>query len=150
MRRWPLTSLLGTPQLYLPSAFAGEVLISVPVRNTGVACNVEVNLYIYEGSWLPGHGTLLAHYTQDVRFEEGEDKEVVFAHSVIQTGQGRRDIGVEVVAGGLVAASVEFDDVYSVSTAMEEVMGGITAMLPLMAMMGMMMMLSPMMEGGQL
>ncbi|MCL0084239.1 hypothetical protein M1N82_01660 [Dehalococcoidia bacterium] len=111
-----MTSLLVVPQLHALREFTGNILITVPITNKGHACDAVVNLYIFEGSWLPWAGDLLASYSQGVSFEEGERKEVVFAHTVIQTDASRRDIGVEVVVGDLVRASAQFDDVYHVPT----------------------------------
>lgn len=134
-----MSSVLVIPQLHALEVFAGNILITVPITNKGHACDATVNLYIFEGSWLPGAGDLLASYWQDVSFEEGEQKEVVFAHTVIQTDASRRDVGVEVVVGDLVRASRQFDDVFHVTTApglIDQVMG--------IMMMGMMMMILPM------
>ena len=112
-----MPSISAIPRLYVLSEFTGKILIAVPVKNSGPACDATVNLYIYEGSWWGTHGTLLVAYGQDVSFAEGEQKEVVFAHTVIQTGESRRDIGVEVMVGDSVEASAEFDDVYHVAAA---------------------------------
>ncbi|MCL0076491.1 hypothetical protein M1O12_00405 [Dehalococcoidia bacterium] len=111
-----MTSLLVVPQLHALREFTGNILITVPIENKGHACDAVVNLYIFEGSWLPWAGDLLASYSQAVSFLEGEQKEVVFAHTVIQTDASRRDVGVEVVVGDSVKASAQFDDVYHVPT----------------------------------
>ncbi|MCL0079824.1 hypothetical protein M1O18_02855 [Dehalococcoidia bacterium] len=111
-----MTSTLAIPQLQVLGEVTGNILITVPITNKGRACDAVVNLYIHEGSWLPGAGDLLASYSQAVSFLEGEQKEVVFAHTVIQTDASRRDVGVEVVVGDSVKASAQFDDVYHVPT----------------------------------
>ena len=139
-----MPSISGIPQLYLPGEFSGEILIAVPVKNTGPACDAVVNLYIHEGSWMGSHGALLAAYGQEVRFEEEEQKEVVFAHMVIPTGQSRRDIGIEVVVGDSVEASAEFDDVYHVAAAP----GLVENMMSIMMMGMMMMVMSSIMPAG--
>lgn len=125
-----------------PSAFAGEINISVPVRCTGDSGTFEVNLFIFEGSILPGHGRLLAEYTQDVSLVRGQQKDVVFPHTVVPTGEARRDTGVEIVAGNRVLASREFDDVYEVET--QGAGGGLTDMIGMLMMLGMMAMVMPM------
>jgi len=139
-----MSSLLVAPQLHALSKFTGNILITVPIKNTGPAADAVVNLHIFEGSWLPGAGDLLASYWQNVSFAEGEQKNVVFAHTVIQTDESRRDIGVEVVVGDSIKASAQFDDVYYAATAP----GLIDNLMGLM-MMGMMMMVLPMILPGE-
>jgi hypothetical protein len=71
-------------------------------------------LYIFEGSTNPGHGDLLATYDQsDIQFSPGQTKNVAFTHTETQRSQSRRDVGVEVVVGGKVVSSREFDDAYT-------------------------------------
>jgi len=143
-----MTSGLGSPRLGLLAEFTGEIIITIPVTCAGAGCDAAVSLYIYEGSWLPTRGTLLAKYCQEVHFDEGETKEVSFRHRVIQTGESRRDVGLEIVVNGEIVASAQWDDVYSVPGAP----GGLDMlfqMLPLVMMGTMMLMLMPMLEEGQ-
>ena len=143
-----MISSLGTPQLYpLGEPFAGDILIATVIKNAGMPCDALVALFIYEGSILAGHGTLLASYGKEVHFEEGEEKEVTFEHQVVQTGESRRDIGIEVIVNGVIEVSAEFDDVYQVAGTTETMTGSMSALMG----MGMMaMMVSTMMpEGGE-
>ncbi len=126
---------LERPLSVLPSQLAGNIRIAVPIRCAGPGGEVTVNLFIYEGSLWSTHGKLIAAYTQDVSFLGGEEKDVSFEHTVVQTSEGRRDIGVQVVERDRVLASREFDDAYSVATT-----GGGGMMGGLSSMMGMVMM----------
>ena len=139
---------LGSPQ-FMPFEFGGgaDIAITVPVTCSGEACEAVINLYIYEGSWGVSHGSVLATYSQDVPFQEGEQKEITFVHICLPTSQGRRDVGLEIVVEGEIVFSGEWDDVYHVATTTGNMIGDIMAL----GMMGMMaMMMSPMMEGGEL
>jgi predicted phage tail protein len=122
--------------------------ITVPLRCTGGACDAVVNLLIYEGSLWYTHGKLLTTYTQDVSFLQGEEKDVIFEDTMVQTGESRRDAGVQVVVEDQVVASREFDDIYSVDTGGS---GGLTgSMTSMMGMLMMVMMLGslvPMLSG---
>ncbi len=127
----------------------GQMEITVPIKCSGGAGDVVVNLLIYEGSLWYTHGKLLTTYTQDVSFLQGEEKDVIFQDTVVQTGESRRDAGVQVVVGDKVVASREFDDIYSVDTGSS---GGLTSsMTSMMGMLMMVMMLGSLgpMLGGQ-
>jgi len=137
-----MISSSGIQGLYLYSAAPGTVTIVAPIRNLGPAVDATVKLYVYEGSWLPTHGKLLAEYSQDVHFDEGGRKEVEFTHAVVVTDEARRDVGVEVLVAGEVQASREFDDVYTMPTRQGQAMGMLMQMLmimPMFMMMGMLM-----------
>jgi len=93
---------------------------------------------------LPTHGDLLATYTQDASFSQGETKNVVFTHTEEQRDEKRRDIGVEVIIAGKVVISREFDDAYTWPLSQ---LPDWTQMIGLVAVMAMMGMVVPMMEG---
>ncbi len=126
---------------------AGQMEITVPIKCTGGACEVMVNLLIYEGSLWYTHGKLLATYTQDVSFMQGEEKDVIFLDTMVQTGESRRDAGVQVVAGDRMVASREFDDIYSVDTGGGSLTGGMSSMMGLLMMVMMLGSLVPMLSG---
>lgn len=140
-----MTLALDTPLLAPSEQFSGEIEITIPIKCTGPSVDATVALYIYEGSWLPTHGTLLAEYYQDVHFEQNIAKDVTFRHQIVPptsrdpsdwlTGPSKtRDIGCAVEVGGEVVAGHEWDDVYAVS-------GGGGFIDVMMPMMGLMMML---------
>ena len=126
-----------------PSDYSGQITISLPVTCSGAAVAAEVRLYIYEGSLWPQHGALLASYSQQVQFGEGETRELAFSHSVIVTSESRRDVGVEVIVDGQTVVSREFDDVYHVSSGGTD-MSSMMGMMVVVMMTGMML---PALEG---
>ena len=128
-----------------PSDYSGNIVLSLPVTCRGMATTATVKLYIYEGSLWPQHGAMLASYSQEVQFGEGETKDMAFSHAVIATGESRRDVGVEVIVDGQTVVSKEFDDVYHVNGSSGSDFSSMMGMMVAVMMMGMMM---PMLEEG--
>lgn len=120
---------LESPLSVWPSQLVGEIVIVVPVKCLGPACDAIVNLFIYEGSLWYTHGKLVASYTQDISFLKDEEKDVLFRHTVVPTDEARRDVGVQVVVNEEVVGSREFDDVYTVSAGGGDMMGSLMAMM---------------------
>lgn len=128
-----MASISASQLLVQPrQALSGKVVVSVPIKCTGDAADATVHLYIYEGSALPTHGRMLAHYEQSLAFAKGEQRTVEFLHEEQATSEARRDVGVEVEVKGSICASREFDDVYYAATTGG--MEGFSAMLPVMLM----------------
>jgi len=120
--------------------FAGgiPIRISFPVKYTGtVPVDARFVLYIYEGSALPTHGRLIAQYEKVEHFEPGEEKDLVFEHRTVSTGEVRRDLGLEAFRNTERLYSGEWDDTYFVTTTTEQMMGWVVLMIPL-ALVGMM------------
>ena len=138
-----MTLALGNQLLVQSSGLT--VTITVPITCLGPSVDAVVRLYIFEGSTLPGHGTLLATYSQSVSFAPGQTRNVVFTHAETVTPQTSRDVGVEVVVADKVVASREFDDVYTVG---EKGLDW-TQMMGLMVVAMVMGMVVPMMEEGE-
>jgi len=120
--------------------FAGgtPIRISFPVKYVGtVPIDARFVLYIYEGSILPRHGRLIAQYEKAEHFEPEEEKDLVFEHRTVSTMEARRDLGLEAFKNTERVYSGEWNDVYFVTTATEQMMGMVALMIPL-ALMGMM------------
>ncbi len=138
-----MSLVLASPLYLRPSGYLGGIIITVPVKCSGDATIATVNLAIYEGSIYPGAGTLLVEYSKTLSFAKGETKNVEFDHTEVQTGESRRDVGVEVVVGNTVVASNQFDDVYSVGQGG----GGFTDILGMIMPIMMLAMIMPMVGG---
>src|SRR4030042_5059005 len=76
---------LASPLSVLPSQISGEIYINVPIKCVGPAVTATIKLYIFEGSILATHGTLLAEYSQQVEFLGGQIKDVLFTHTETAT-----------------------------------------------------------------
>jgi len=121
-------------QLYdQPKFFGGvRVRISFPVKYMGaVPVDARFVLYVYEGSILPWHGRLITSYEKVEHFEPYEEREIFFEHRTVSTGEGRRDLGLEVFKDTLKLYSGEWDDPYFVTTVPEQMTGWVMMMVPL-------------------
>jgi len=103
--------------VFLPGT---NIIVSVPITNKStVSVRTKVKVYIYEGSLLPGHGTLLATKTSD-EYTIPVNGNYTFSvtHTTVQGTIDRRDIGVEVQywdgSKWATGKTAEFDDVYFV------------------------------------
>lgn len=91
--------------------------------NMAVAVQAKLLVYIYEGSILPGHGTLLATgYTDPLVIDPGATVTLSIVHTTLAGGIDRRDVGVRAYAleGSVwvdTGQAAEWDDVYFVSQA---------------------------------
>ena len=111
-------SLLAPQQLQLFEYAGGtSVIITFPITATGKSTDTVVTMYIYEGSLLSTHGTLLASTSQEVHFDKDVQKDVAFVHVCQQTSQSKRDVGLEIAVDDKTVCSVEWDDLFSVESA---------------------------------
>ena len=111
-------SLLAPQQLQLFEYASGtSVIITFPITATGKSTDTVVTMYIYEGSLLPTHGTLLVSTSQEVHFDKDVQKDVAFVHVCQQTSQSKRDVELEIAVYGKTVCSVEWDDLFSVESA---------------------------------
>jgi|WetSurMetagenome_2_1015567.scaffolds.fasta_scaffold1116884_1 hypothetical protein len=138
---------LASPLSVWPSQVSGEIYINVPVKCVGPAATATIKLYIFEGSILATHGTLQAEYSQQVEFLGGQTKDVLFTHMEKATSQSRRDVGIEIIIDDRVVKSAEFDDVYSAATTSSGM--DMSAMMPMIMMVMVMGMVTPMVSGTQ-
>jgi hypothetical protein len=128
---------LESPLSVWPSQISGEIYINVPIKCAGPAATATIKLYIFEGSILATHGTLLAEYSQQVEFLGSQNKDVLFTHTEKATSESRRDVGIEIIIDNRVVASAEFDDVYSaVTTSNGMDMSGMMGMMMMVMVMG--------------
>jgi len=142
-----MSLILASPLSVWPSQIFGEIHINVPIKCVGPATTATIKLYIFEGSILATHGTLLAEYSQQVEFLGGQTKDVLFTHTETATSQSRRDVGIEIIIDDRVVRSAEFDDVYTAVTTSRGM--DMSAMMPMIMMVMMMGMVMPMVTGGQ-
>jgi hypothetical protein len=138
---------LASPLSVWPSQISGEIHINLPIKCVGPATTATIKLYILEGSILATHGTLLAEYSQQVEFLGGQTKDVLFTYTETATSQSRRDVGIEIIIDDRVVKSAEFDDVYSAVTTSSGM--DMSAMMPMIMMVMVMGMITPMISGTQ-
>ncbi|MCR4332281.1 MAG: hypothetical protein NUV34_06195, partial [Sulfuricaulis sp.] len=113
---------LGTPYAYPERVdkifYPGETLaLVVAVTNrSSLTQTISPRFNIYEGSILPGGGTLLDTISAGQYTLTPGQTELVSAgpHVATLTGDRRRDVGVEVLVSGQVKASTQKDDVFYV------------------------------------
>jgi len=100
------------PQVALP----GPVTITCPINvlNAPGPMSMQVRCLVFEGSGLPGAGTLLWQQTQVINIEGDGDWEVQFVRNSVTGTIDRRDVGIELILAGTVVASEQYDDVFFV------------------------------------
>ncbi|MDD5510418.1 MAG: hypothetical protein PHI12_06395, partial [Dehalococcoidales bacterium] len=110
---------LSQPTASPVNVVAGSaVTLTCPVKsNYDTAKSVTAKVYIYEGSALAGHGTLLTTKTVNFSIAPGATYNVVVTDTAVSGSIDRRDIGVELFVGGTSIASDEWDDVFYVTSA---------------------------------
>lgn len=109
--------VIGTPAASPETVKPGEAvsISSVITSNCTATQTVIVKCLIYEGSILPGHGTLLQTLTSpSFNISPGESYNVEFSHTAVKGTIDRRDVGVEVYIGSTLIKEGEWDDVYYV------------------------------------
>jgi len=126
---WPWYTPLGAEfeemgfDLTRPTASPAEVApgtditITCPItsRCTGVQ-TATAKVIIYEGSILPGHGSVIATKTSPpFSISPGETYDVIAHHTAIAGTIDRRDVEVEVYIVGKLIKQSEWDDVYYVT-----------------------------------
>jgi len=111
-----LTRPTASPSQVAPGA---TVTITCPVTSKCTKSQtVTAKVYIYEGSIYAGHGTLIATKTSPAfTIAPGQTYEVIVNHIAIAGTIDRRDVGVQIILNGQVAAEDEWDDVFYVTTA---------------------------------
>ena len=123
----PSVSINELTPVMSPGVFGGSVdpgtsiKLRARIRNrstkNGNYCSllVQVNFYVYEGSFFPGHGTLLRSLTVQTTLPANTTADVTTSSFVTVPGTiDRRDVGVDVLYKGNKIASQEWDDVYYV------------------------------------
>ncbi|KKN48247.1 hypothetical protein LCGC14_0655090 [marine sediment metagenome] len=104
---------IGRPTAYPESAPPGPVLLTIPITSTeGLWATVRV--LVYEGSFLPGHGTLLWYQDQTLFLTGTISIQFMRSASVLGTID-RRDVRVQVFdQNAQLVADEEWDDIYYV------------------------------------
>ena len=77
--------------------------------------SATAKVYIYEGSILPGHGTLLDTKTVNFSISPGQQYDVSVNYVAAVGTIDRRDVGIEIYVGGASIKSNEWDDVFYVT-----------------------------------
>jgi len=97
-----------------------KIEVSVPVTSySSVSVRTRVKVIIFEGSFLPGHGTKLAEYTSsEYTLSPNASYTFTVNHTTVAGTIDRRDVGVEVHywdgSKWVTGKTAEFDDVYFV------------------------------------
>ena len=108
---------IDKPFVYPESADPGPVLIKIPVTSlVSYYTEVIVQMRIFEGSILPGSGSLLDTQSQTVGLHPSTKTDVSFMHtSSIVDSQERRDIEVSVWQGNTEYIEKSWDDIFYVT-----------------------------------
>lgn len=108
-----LTSITATPSQVNPGTTVN--IRATVVSRSDKSQSVTARVRIYEGSILPGHGTLLDTKTANFSISPGQQYTVSVNRVTVVGTIDRRDVGVDLYVGGNLIASHEWDDVYYVT-----------------------------------
>jgi hypothetical protein len=108
-----LTRPSATPSQVDPG---DSLTISCPVvsRCTNTQ-TVTAKFYIYEGSVLPTHGTLLKTKSVSFSIAPNQSYDATISHTALAGSIDRRDVEVEIYVGGQLIEQNEWDDVFYVT-----------------------------------
>jgi len=108
---------LATPTADPHSGPPGPVTITCPFTLSGVSSplSFQVKVNVYEGSVLPGSGTLIWTDTKNVQMSNGSHS-VQFLHTSTQGSIDRRDVGVEIWVAGVKVKDEQWDDIFHVTS----------------------------------
>lgn len=108
-------SLSNVTALPLKAVSGDTVKITIPVVS---GCtqpqSATAKVMIYEGSFWSGHGNLLSTKTVNFDINPGETYNVVVDDVAVAGTIDLRDVGIDVLVGGAVVASKEWDNVFKV------------------------------------
>jgi len=102
-----------TPATITPGT---AITITCPITSACTkAQTITAKVIIYEGSILPGHGSVIATKTSpSFSISPGQSYNVIVHHTAVAGTIDRRDIEVEVYIAGKLVKESEWDDVYYV------------------------------------
>lgn len=121
-----------------PPAFQGTVKITFPVTYQGnVPADALFRMSVYQS------GNLLAQYEQTLHFEVGDQKQVVFQHTL--NYQGSQDVGLQIFVDTEERYSHKWTGVFEGTTSLP--MGDIGSLVSMIMMLMMMAMVVPLMKG---
>ncbi|MDD5702990.1 MAG: hypothetical protein PHU23_13185, partial [Dehalococcoidales bacterium] len=107
---------LGKPTASPYEAPPGPVTINAPVTSASTLTqNVTVKCNIYEGSILPGAGTLIETLSKSITIAPNQTVTVSFNHTSTLRPDTRRDVGIEVWVGGTKVKDGQWDDIFFVA-----------------------------------
>lgn len=106
-----LTRPTVTPETITPDT---DITITCPVTSLCTESQtITAKVIIYEGSILPGHGSVIATKTSPAfSISPGETYNVIVHHTAVAGTIDRRDIEVEIYIAGRLVKQSEWDDVY--------------------------------------
>ena len=109
-----LTRPTVSPETIYPGA---AITLTCPVTSRcAKSQSVTAKVLIYEGSILPGHGSVITTKTSPAfSIAPGQTYNVIVDHTAIAGTIDRRDVKVEIYVGGKLVKDSEWDDVYYVS-----------------------------------